>query len=1099
MVMAILLLPFFSLAQKVVSGRVVSNTDQTPIPGATVVIKGSKAGTSTGLDGTFSLKAKEGDILVITGIGITRQEVPVGSEVSLLISVVANSKNLNEVVVTATGIKKESKRLGYAVQTIDAAPLTVAREADPVNSLKGNVAGLEININSEIGHSPDVIMRGENDQSDRPMFVVDGVPISSDTYNINPDDIETFTVLKGPMAAALYGFQGKNGAIIINTKKGSKDKRGMAITFNSTTQWNKGFIALPKYQDVYGPGDNGKYAYGGGGSSPASYFGSGAVGVGINDYDYDIWGPQFRGQLLPQYDGAYDPTQNYSTTFADGSVYKGHVAPTPFVARGTDNLKKFIETGLLSTNSISIGSSSEKNDLHISFGNTYQKGIVPNTQLNNFNFAGSIVHRFDKNWSLTTYVNYSRQSSPNVPDVTYGPNSIIYNIIIWGGADWAMKDMRSYWQPGKVGIQEKYEEYYRYNNPYFMSYEWLRGHYQNNVYGYAALNYKLNENFDFMFRPSMTTYDMFNSEKFPYSGGVYGRPLHQGDYREDRRSLFESNTELQARYHKNAIAGFLDLSVLGGFNARNFNFSSDFESTNYLNVPGIYSFSNSLNTLTGSSFRSSMLVLSAYYSVDLGYKSYVTANITGRVDKSSSLPSNTNSYFYPSFNLATVISDYVSLPNFISFLKVRGSYAESKSGGTSSLFAPNLSSTPAGGYGYTWYSPYGGPNYQFSQTYALAPTYTSQVSAQFTDGTVNPNISTQERKATEFGLDIRFLENKIGLDVTRYHYKNTLIVPQAISNASGYGSYLTNGNVYTNDGWEVVLNGRPVINPRGLSWNIALNYSTYVRKWVNNSNPNNWTHNGTRIDLLYGDGFVRTPEGKMVIDPSSGVYLRFSDLGSSAQRIYGHSDPDWQWGIVNTLTYRNFSFRFQFDGIVGGTVADYIRQKTLQGGRHIESAQGALGAARPSDEANIPMYTGVGVNLTGNPIQLDPVNGNITNIKDLTEVTNTTKSLVQPFVYNAASIPDLIMINKTYVKLREVTLTYTLSKDLFGKKSFIQAASLSLVGRNLLYFFPSKYKDLDVDQYTQNTVTSGQYSNSGYAGLQTPTTRSFGFNLNLSF
>ncbi|HCL84397.1 MAG TPA: SusC/RagA family TonB-linked outer membrane protein, partial [Chitinophagaceae bacterium] len=667
----VLLLPVFALAEKVISGQVLSSSDQTPVASATVMIKGTKIGTSTGLDGKFSIRAKEGDVLVITGIGISREEVVVGSENDMYIKVATNSKNLNEVVITATGIKKESKRLGYAIQTIDASTLTQAREPDPVNSLKGNAAGLEVNINSEIGHAPDVIIRGENDINDRPMFVVDGVPISSDTYNINPDDIETFTVLKGPNAAALYGFQGKNGAIIITTKKGARGKKGVVVDFNSSTMFNKGFIALPKYNDQYGPGDNGKYAYGGGGSSPASYFGTGAVGVGLNDYDYDVWGPQFRGQLIPQYDGAYDPTKSYTTTFADGTTYTGHVAPTPWLARGTDNLKKFIQTGLLTANSISVSSSTEKTDLRLSIGDTYQKGIVPNTQLNNGNFSASVVQRFNKKFTATAYFNYSRQSSPNVPDVSYGPNSIIYNIIIWGGADWAMSDMKNYWQPGKTGIQQKYEEYYRYNNPYFMSYEWLRGHTQNNEYGYVSLNYKLNDNLDIQFRPSMTTYDMFNSEKLPYSADVYGRELRQGDYREDRRSLFESNSDLQVRYHQNDLLGFLDLQALGGGTVRNLNFNSGFESTNYLNVPGIYSFSNSLNPLTGSSFHSSMLVLSAYYSVDLGYKSYINANITGRVDKSSSLPSNAGSYFYPSFNLATVVSDYVNLPTVISFLKIR--------------------------------------------------------------------------------------------------------------------------------------------------------------------------------------------------------------------------------------------------------------------------------------------------------------------------------------------------------------------------------------------------------------------------------------------
>src|SRR5450432_3196345 len=502
--LVVLFLPVFTLAnkpapgeEKNIIGQVVSQTDLSPVAGASVLIKGSKVGTSTSLDGKFSIKAKEGDVLVITGIGITRQEIVVGTQTDLSIVVTTNSKNLNEVVVTATGIRKESKRLGYSLQTVDASKLTQAREADPVNSLKGNAAGLEINITSEVGHSPDVIIRGENAPQDRPMFVVDGVPISSDTYNLNSDDIDTYTILKGPNAAALYGFQGKNGAIIITTKKGASSKGKVVISFNSTTQFNQGFLALPKYQDTYGPGDNGKYAFGGGGSSPQSYFGNGAIGVGNNDYDYDVWGPQFRGQLLPQYDGVYDPTKNYTTTYADASTYTGHIAPTPWIARGKDNLKNFIQGGLLSSNSISIASSTEKTDIRFSLSNAYQQGIVPNTKLNNTSFTGSIVQRFSKKLSLTSYFNYSRQASPNVPDVNYGPNSIIYNIILWGGADWGVNDpnIKNYWQPGKVGIQQNYEEYYRYNNPWFMSYQWLRGHYQNNVYGYVSLNYKISPSF----------------------------------------------------------------------------------------------------------------------------------------------------------------------------------------------------------------------------------------------------------------------------------------------------------------------------------------------------------------------------------------------------------------------------------------------------------------------------------------------------------------------------------------------------------------------------------------------------------------------------
>src|SRR5580658_2896697 len=317
---AVFLFPLASIAQKIVTGHVLNKADQTPIPGVTVMVKGTRIGTSTSVDGGFAIKAKDGDVLVISGIGIVRTEQVVSGN-ELMVPVATDARELNQVVVTATGIKKEAKKLGYALQTIDAANLTQAREADPVNALKGQAAGLEVNINSEIGHPADVIMRGENDPNDRPIFVVDGVPVISDTYNLNADDIENFTVLKGPNAAALYGFQGKNGAIIITTKKGSKAKGKVVVTVNSSNQINKGFIALPKYNDSYGPGDNGKYAFGGGGSSASSYFGSGAIGVGVNDYDYDVWGPQFKGQLLPQYDGAYTPNQSYQTTFGDGTTY----------------------------------------------------------------------------------------------------------------------------------------------------------------------------------------------------------------------------------------------------------------------------------------------------------------------------------------------------------------------------------------------------------------------------------------------------------------------------------------------------------------------------------------------------------------------------------------------------------------------------------------------------------------------------------------------------------------------------------------------------------------------------------------------------------
>lgn len=1072
---AFLLLSFQLYSQTLaIKGKVTDVQTASAIAGATVSVEGSKAVTSTDAEGTYSISANLGDLLKVTFVGYQTYSSKITSAYQP-VRLTQSYVQLNEVVVTATGIKKEVKRLGYATQTVDASRLTQAREPNPINSLKGNVAGLSVNINPEIGHAPSISLRGDGS----PMYVVDGVPMTSDTYNVNPDDIESFTILKGPNAAALYGFAGQNGAIIISTKKGNRNKKGFTVEFNTSSQFSKGFIALPRVQDEYGPGEYGTYAFGDG------------KGGGVNDYDYDGgWGPKLDGRLLPQYDGAYDANKTYTTKFENGLSYSGHIMPTPWIARGKDNLQRFIQTGLLNTTSLALSSSSDKTDTRFSVGNTYQKGIVPNTSLNNFNVTANLTERFTDKLTLTTYINYNRQSTPNLPDVNYGPNSIIYNMTLWGGADWNIDDMRDYWQPGKVGSQQKYAEYWRYNNPYFMSYEWLRGHYMNNEYGYVTLNYKLNNNIEFLVRPSLNAYDFMNSEKVPYSANSY-RSASWGDYREDRRSLFQTNVEAQARYQRNKILGFLDVQGLLGGNVRSFKFNSNYTTTNYLNVPGIYAFSNSSNAVQATSFNSAMKVFSAYYSFDIGYGSYVTLNTTGRVDKSSTLPTNNNTYFYPSFNLATVISEYVKLPKVVSFVKARASYAESKAGGTTSTFTPNINGLPGSEYGYGYPSPYDGPSYLFSRTYTLSPNYNNISSAGYSNQSIDPFIKTNSRKAFEFGLDMRFLKNLIGLDITRYHYRNTGIVSKGMSAASGDYSILTNGNTYTNDGWEVALNASPIKSNNGFSWNVGVNWFTFKKVWVDNSNPNNYVKNGTRTDLVYGNAFVRTPDGQLVHDAKSGLLLRYSDLGVPAQKIYGHSDPNWQWGFVNTIGYKNFSLRFQFDGMVGGVLEDYVRKKTLQGGRHIETIEGAFGDARPNDAKGAASYSyvGQGVVLNGRAISLDPVTGEIINFKDLSVSPNTIPTSVQGYVSRMASIPDLDIISKTYAKLREVSLTYAFPSNLFGRNSFFKQASLSLVGRNLLYFFPQRYKDLDVDQYTQNSGSD----------LQTPTTRSYGVNLNVTF
>lgn len=399
--MVILFLSGMLHAQSIpVKGRVIDAVSKKPIEGASILVKNAKTSTSTDADGQFSINASKNAQLQISSVGFQTKQVAVTGEV-LSISLEASVKQLDEVVITALGIKKEKKLVSYATQEIKGADLIKAREPNPINSLVGKVAGLSVGASAELLGRPQVLLRGSNID----LYVIDGIPINSDTWNVSPDDIENITVLKGPVASALYGYRGQRGAIIITTKKGSRDKRGYAIEFNSSTMIDKGFIALPRTQDLYGPGDHGKYAFVDG------------KGGGLNDGDYDIWGPKFEGQLIPQYDSPVDPVTG---------VRKG----TPWVARGKDNLKRYIRAGLLTTNNLSVSSSNDKYDIRFSLSHSYQKGIVPNTQLNITNFNINTGYRFNDKLKLDAQLNYNRQYTPNFPDMNYGPNSIIYNMTL---------------------------------------------------------------------------------------------------------------------------------------------------------------------------------------------------------------------------------------------------------------------------------------------------------------------------------------------------------------------------------------------------------------------------------------------------------------------------------------------------------------------------------------------------------------------------------------------------------------------------------------------------------------------------------------------
>jgi len=1096
----ILLFPLFTFAQTVITGHVLSAADQSPLPGVSVTLRGTKTGVSTTVDGNFTIKAKNGDVLVISGVGIATKEITVGEEKDITVTVSTNNKNLDEVVVTALGIKKETKRLGYAIQEVKAADLLKAREANPIDNLAGKVAGLNVGINQEILASPVVLLRGNNVT----FYVVDGLPINSDTWNISPDDIETFTVLKGPAASALYGNRGINGAILITTKKGAKNKKGWTVEVNSSNQINKGFIAIPNVQNQYGPGDNQKYAFGDG------------LGGGINDADYDVWGPILDGRLLPQYDGKVDPNTVYTTTFADGSFFKGHIKPTPFVARGVNNMQHFLQTGILTTNNINMSSVSDRSNVRMSVSQSYQRGITPNTGLNklNFNLYGS--YDLSSRLKVEGNLNYNRQFSDNIPDVTYGPNSIIYDIDVWMGADWDINspDIKNYWPAGggAAGVRPTFAEYKHYQNPWFVSNEWLRGHYKNDIYGYINLNYKLGRGFEAQVRSNVTTYDVLRTEKLPWWAHPYSQEYHNhGNYREDRRSLWENNTEALVKYNGELGNSGFSLFAIAGGNARNFKYTSSYTTTNQLITPELYNFANSVNPIQSWNFNSNMLVLSAYASVDLTYKKYFTISATGREDKSSALPLAHNAFFYPSVSVSTVLSDYLNLPSAITFLKARGSYANVKDGGTT----PYIGATPTYlnsgfplDYGGQYFSTYGGPAYNLSTPFQSSLGYNNLTVANSPANIVNPNIVPATYSNYEAGVDLRFLNNRLGLSTTYFKYiKGPLQALAKISEATGYTGYLTNTTKTDRSGAEISLQGTP-IQQKNFRWDVLINWSTYREIYKQISAGYQFgrgynVHNGDRVDLLVGNVEARTPDGQLINDASGlPIYLPID-------QAVGHGDPDWSWGINNKFSYNNFTFSFQFDGMVGGRIQDRVLRKLTEGGRGANTASGKMGQARFIEAYHFgdPGYKGAydangkailaeGVQISNGKSLAFDANGNVTNFKDLQFATNNTATQwVQDYISSYYNDPQHTMTSKTYAKLREVVATYSLPTKWLGK-SMISRVDFSLVGRNLLYFFHKGFKDMDVDQYPGRDINNN--ANKEY-DFQTPTTRSYGFNINVVF
>ena len=1006
-----------------VTGTVVDEKGESII-GATVQVEGTTNGVITDIDGKYSVRVEnDKSTLRFSFVGL----VPVVEQVKgrRIINVVLKSDTevLDEVVVTALGIKKEKKKLGYAVQDLDAPALTKIPAANTASNLTGKIAGLKVSNSPNLFDTPALLLRGV-----APVVVIDGVPVESATFwEVAPEDIESMCVLKGPAAAVLYGQMGQNGVIQITTKKA---KEAVKISVNSSTGFDTGMIANPSYQKKYGTGYQGQYRVG---NSTDEFWGA--------------WGPELDGRLLPQWNSPYD---------ADGN----RIA-IPWIPRGKDNLKNMLRTGVVTNNNVSVETKFDKGDFRISLSEMHQKGVFENTKLNSYtvNMSGGI--QFSKKLRFDANINYNKIDSPNFPSVGYGRNSPIYSMILWAGANVDVRDLRNYWAPGLEGLQQRNFDIgpgydngsFDYNNPYFILYENLHGYHKNTAYGSASLKYDVTNELNITLRTGVNMNQLMEDHRTAYST-AYNR---NGNYSQSYKNDFQILTDLIAKYDKKL--GIFDVGAMLGFNARQYNDASHYAETDGLAVPGIYTLSNSMKPTTPTSSKRELAEYAVYGYLDLGWKNYLMLNLTSRNQWSSTIPTfGKNSYLYPSAQLSTVVSEYIPMPEFISYLKLRGSYAR-----VGSAFSP----------------------YYFSPVYSETGTWNNNLGLTSPEIIYSKDIKPSYSTGYEVGGELRLFNNRLGFDATYFYFiDGPQTYNQPISETSGYGAYCLNGLKTLRKGWELSITASPFRNERGFNWDLVLNLSSY-RNYLHEL-PEGQTQYGElkvgdRMDAIYGSAIMYAPEnseyaGQVIIGDNGNIQK------DNIKQKLGYSNNDLMVGFSNNMSYGPVSLNFSFDACIGGKMLSQYNRYMWAGGRSLDI----------DDQERQNWYAGKeyiaeGVKVVSGELKRDGEGNVISDTRKF--APNDIPTNYFDYVQNSKGyygIDECVLVDRSFLKLREVSLTYDLTKHL--TKTPIKGASVSLVGRNL--FLITKSGLVDPDQYNENTV---------WDNLQTPSFRNIGFNVNVTF
>lgn len=986
--------------KKTITGTV-KDSQGIPVIGANVLVKGVVQGTVTDVDGHFSLSVSEGSVLVISYIGYQTKEMNVGKQSVFSIVLSEDAELLDEVVVTALGIKREEKALGYSVQKIKGDNLASVKTVDVGTALTGKIAGLNVRNSTEFNQTPELKLRGED-----PLLVIDGVPYGNmKLQDVASDDIESVDVLKGATASALYGARGSSGAIMVTTKRGTAE--GLNISINSNTMFNAGYLKFPEVQTSYSGGQGGKY-------DPVDF----------------VWGDKLDiGRTALQYD-----------------PYTYEWKEMPLVSKGKNNLKNFQEQGFVTNNNVSVTQKGKYGSFRTSLSHVYNKGQWPNTRLNKITYtaAGNMSY---KGFNLDAGITYNKRFSPNGEGSGYAGRGFIYNLLVWSGADWDVRDYKNYWRVQDVEQNWHNDKYY--NNPYYIANEIVGSTDFNKVNGFLSGSYDITSWLKATLRSGLDSYSTRKEWRNPV--GAYGAWDKKGYYEIQTPDGYSVNTDfLLMADHK-----FGDFTVDGFVGGTIYFYQDNTHTSNTENgllVPGFYSLKSSIGPASTSSSVKKKQVNSIFGKASVAWKSTLFLDVTGRNDWSSTLPSDTRSYFYPSVAGSIVLSEFIPMPEFLDFWKLRGSWTMSKK--DTDVYDTNIS-------------------------YSISTNLWDNVTTAYYPSTLrSKSVKPSSSKSYELGTMFTFFGKRLILDAAYYNkYYYNQIVNTKISTASGFEKTQVNTQEeYERRGVELSLSG-DIIRNRTFTWNSLFNWALdrefYARLDPNFSEKKPWIKEGERTDYVTFADYEYDSKGNM-------IHQAGYPLQSDYSKQQGYSNPDWIWGWVNTFDYKNFKLSFTIDGRVGGLSYSNTNQALWNSGAHIDSDNQWRYDEVVNGKTN---YIGQGVRVVSGKVQYD-ADGNITSDNRVfapNDVPVSYEEYIRNYHSNAYTAKPQNYFNQTFIKLRDLSLTYQMPKELCEKLK-LKGATVGLVGQNLLIWTKEfKYADPDA----------------GKDNLNAPSTRLVGFNIKL--